>query len=398
MIKDIFLFFIGIKRLTLADENLPRAYKVLSHSGLSVKAESLRPGEHVFTVNLFRYKRIAALFDNEGIPYFSSDIIGFPVILRFLIKRPGLLAGLFLFTGLVAYISNTVCSIELEDEGIPKDEIVSLLDEVGCGIGDYIPGIDFDDVQARFLAENDEVAWIGVNMKGNHANVEVLMSKHGEKSEYKRGVYANIVASEDAQIVEIRTGSGQSNVIEGDIVKKGDLLVSGVISGKDGAIRYDYAGAEVLAKVNRSFDVKIPFKNRKKVYTGRIGQKKTIKILKIEINLFKRGRIEYTTYDKIEDSKRVTMPGGRKLPVFVNTVSFSEYEYEDEIISLKEAESRARSELREITDLLLEDSEILSEKISHEVTSDEYVIHFDAVCLKDIAKTKEFEVTENKTP
>ena len=89
------------------------------------------------------------------------------------------------------------------------------------------------------------------------------------------------------------------------------------------------------------------------------------------------------------------MPGDRKLPVYINTTVYREYEYESEMITEIKAAEKARSELKEITDGLLEDSEILSQKISDEITENEYILHFDAVCLKDIAKVKEFEVEEN---
>ena len=45
------------------------------------------------------------------------------------------------------------------------------LAQLGCGIGTYIPSVDFYGICQRFLLENERVSWISVNMVGTTAEV-----------------------------------------------------------------------------------------------------------------------------------------------------------------------------------------------------------------------------------
>ena len=396
MIRDLFTFFIGTYKISVKTEDRLRAINLMHQNGLSCRRVKVLPnGDYTFSVTAFAFDKLSVLFQNNCIDYTHSEIKGFPRAVIFMAKRPGIVVGCLLFFALMWFSSRTIWSMDITGNlTVPDSEILTLLDELGCGYGDYIPGIDFDMLHARFISKSENISWISVNLKGNHANIEVLEVKPGDTFSAEEGVYANLVAREDAEIFLVKTVSGASSVTPGTIVKKGELLVSGVVSVREDRVRYEYASGEVLAYVPRTIEVKIPFETSEKVYTGNIKEKKTIKILKKQINLFTKGGIEYTIYDKIIDNRQIILFGRFPLPVWSETSIYKEYEYEKIQNEYEKTVSLAMSELRDRLDETLEDAELVSNKVTTEITEDSFVIRYDMVCLTDIAEVCEFTVED----
>lgn len=333
-------------------------------------------------------------FEERSVCATYSDITGLPRIIRFLCRRPGILAGIIVFIITMWISGRVVWGFTVNgNDNVSENEILEALSEQGCDYGSYIPGIDFDSLQAFFLAGSKDIAWLSVNMKGNRAFVEVIESKHIEESGAGEK-YANLVASEDGRVSLVLPSSGSPEISQGDIVKKGDILISGVVHTRDAVledkVRYEYASGSVLAYVNKSVSVKIPFESEKKVFTGEKYEENRVKIFKKNINLFSKGRIEYTTYDKIEEAEQVSLFGWIKLPVWNCRTTYREYENVPVNIDSGEAAALAAAELRERMDEELEGCELTSKKITTEYEDDGIVIRCDMTCLADIAETKEF--------
>ena len=396
MIRNIFNSIIGTYRISVSDESRTKAADILYRYGISaIKPQYSKTGDYSFTVSILDKRKLCRLFDLNEIKYFCSEVHGFPKVLKFLKKRPGIIVSIVMFILSAVYFSKIIWSIEINgNENIPSDVIIASLDELGCGYGDLISKIDFDSLHAEFLAKNHDIAWISVNMKGNHANVVVIENKPGIKHEKEENTYANIVASEDAEIIHVEINSGVSQVVPGNIVKKGDILVSGVIGVREDRLRYEYASASVMAYVPRVAEVTIPFENEEKTYTGAEKTNKSIKIFKKNINLSSKGSIEYSTYDKIIDNRQVYLLGVFPLPVWIENSQYREYEYVKSESGYETIAASAMQELRDMTDDILLNCEIASKKITTELTEDEYRIKCEMMCITDIAKVSKFTVNE----
>ena len=57
----------------------------------------------------------------------------------------------------------------------------------------------------------------------------------------KQDEYCNIIADKDGQIVKITANNGTKIVKEGDIVKKGSIIIGGWMEGKYTGTRYVHA-------------------------------------------------------------------------------------------------------------------------------------------------------------
>ena len=56
------------------------------------------------------------------------------------------------------------------------------------------------------------------------------------------------------------------------------------------------------------------------------------------------------------------------------------------------------AELRDRLDEMLEDAELISNKVTYTVTDDAFVIKYDMLCLTDISAVSEFTVESEQNP
>ncbi len=399
MIRILSLFISGLYDFTVSAEyslSVVNILKEYPHTAKNVRMNG--NGEYVFSVAALHKHTICTALDEAEVSYSISPLKGVPKYLLWLLCRPGILLGILMMIALSYYSSQVIWGFDVVGNStVSDDEILLLLDELGCGYGDYIPSLDLDLIHATFLARSEDIAWIAVNLKGNFARVEVMETEKAKDDGHVDGVYANITASEDGQIYLVKTVSGVSVAKAGTVVKKGELLISGIIDVREDRVRYEYAEGEVLAYVPRTIEVKIPFDYAEKAYTGEEKTEKSIKIFKKSINLSSKGGIEYTVYDKIIDDRQICLFGVFPLPVWITDTTYREYEYSSEKHSRAQIVSRAMTALRESLDDVLLDAELISNKVSYEITDDAFVIKYDMLCLADISKVSEFTV-ENYTP
>jgi len=309
-------------------------------------------------------------------------------------KRIGVFLGILILFISVFFSSKFVWKINVSGNSNTSDEeVIDLLEKCGFKLGTYIPSVNFDTVHNLFLLNSDSISWISVNLEGNIANVKIKETMKDDIS-HENG-YANVVARYDGQIAFISVHEGVKTVNIGDIVREGDILISGVIDSKSEGVRFVRADGIVKAYVRKKISVKVPMKEEVKHYTGAHSSDKRIKIFSKNINIFKKYRNRDILYDKIETSEKLRLFGTFELPIEVFKSTYLEYEYIDVEYSQLQAKDIANKQLKEKMDIELRDSILISKSINHYCDFEYYYIDCELYCLEDISKVVEFEVTKD---
>jgi len=305
--------------------------------------------------------------------------------------RPGIIVGfVFLIIALI-FSSRVVWEINIKgNKSVSNNEILAELERVGLCEGTYIPNIDYDELHNKILLNSKSLAWVSVNIKGNIANVYVKEKKNEETS--KEPTYTNVVAKSDGYIEEIRVLNGKKIVSTGQVVKKGDILISGVINSQSQGIRYEQAKGEVMAYVNKEIKIEIPYKSTKKEYTGKKYTEKDYKIYNFYINFSSKYGNQEVFYDKIEKRDKISVFGIKKIPFEIITTSLYEYKNIPVVLSKQEATDMAFIELREEMDKALLNAELISKEVKTSFDEKGFYIYCNLYCLENIAKTQEFYV------
>lgn len=311
---------------------------------------------------------------------------GFPTLYRRYRHRWGILVGAILFAAITTLSCRVVWEVKVTgNEKLEDQQIIQMLSDYGFGVGSFFKKIDFDVLQNEFLLTTDEIAWISVNMVGTVAHVQVRENLVGKQPRNISARVANVIAKEDGQIAEVRIRAGKAAVVINDVVREGDLLISGVIAiGEDG-LRYEYADGQVLARVNRQITVEIPKIGVQKVYTGEENVRKSIIFFGKEIKLFGKSSIDNPTYDTIVSENCLTLPGGMPIPIGIRTERDQAYHMEPGSLTDTEAYVAAMQQYRKELDALLATAEILSVESEHHADENGYRITAHLVCVTDIA-------------
>ena len=297
--------------------------------------------------------------------------------------RIGFFIGAVLCAALLAASSFFVWDINVSGQtGLSEKEILKTLEGYGLYIGAYIPNIDTMRLENELVIDTEELSYASINLRGTVA--EVVVRERKEKDVENISLPSNLVASCDGQIESIEVRGGLPTVKKGQIVKKGQLLVSGVIDSQAVGYRLVRARGEIYARISRSFTAEVPLVREKKSRTGEKKTRVTIRFFAKKINLFSNNDISFEKYDTIEEEKRLCLFDRVELPVFIIKTTYSEYVTETEKISEEQALSIAEKELAGQTEKTLSEAQILAREERTEINDGILTLYADIDCIADI--------------
>ncbi len=297
--------------------------------------------------------------------------------------RIGFFIGAVLCAALLAASSFFVWDINVSGQtGLSEKEILKTLEGYGLYIGAYIPNIDTMRLENELVIDTEELSYASINLRGTVA--EVVVRERKEKDVENISLPSNLVANCDGQIESIEVRGGMPTVKKGQIVKKGQLLVSGVIDSQAVGYRLVRARGEIYARISRSFTAEVPLVREKKSRTGEKKTRVTIRFFAKKINLFSNNDISFEKYDTIEEEKRLCLFDRVELPVFIIKTTYSEYVTETEKISEEQALSIAEKEIAGQTEKTLSEAQILAREERTEINDGILTLYADIDCIADI--------------
>ncbi len=200
------------------------------------------------------YKSIRQSAHRSGVKLKIVKKHGLPFFMEHNRRRRGILIGLAACVLVVAALSRFVWSISVEgNHKLSKEQILTVFAENGVKIGALKKGISPEDASYNATRSLPELLWASVNIKGSH--IEIVVKERTDAPEFPDTTPCNIVASEDGKIISVQANIGDVQVQAGDLVLKGDLLISGVTKNLDGSENLKSARGNVEAEVNTEISV-----------------------------------------------------------------------------------------------------------------------------------------------
>ena len=230
--------------------------------------------------------------------------MGLPFVFNKYKKRKVFFILLLLVLVILLISSNYIWNIEIiGDSEINKNEIIEELKNKGLSIGIAKNKLDVKSVINDIRMEREDIAWMGIDIKGTNAIVEIV--KTDEKPEIvKSDEYCNIISEKSGIITKINVSNGTAKVKIGDIVKKGDVLVEGKLEGKYTDPIYVHATADIEIKTWYSIRKNFEYKQVIEQRTGNSETKYSIQINNLQINLYKV-LSKFENYDTINENKKL---------------------------------------------------------------------------------------------
>lgn len=313
---------------------------------------------------------------------------GLPFIFNKYKKRKIFVIGLAMVLITIFTLSKFIWNIEvIGNEKINADEIIQIANENNLKIGKFKNKVDTKKIINKLRLERDDIAWIGIEIKGTNAIIKIVESIP-KPNIIDDEEFCNIVATKDAIIKKISAQNGTPVVKEGEIVKKGTVLIAGWLEGKYTGTRYVHATGSVQGKVWYTQKERIYFKQQKKEQTGNVENKYSLNINNFKIN-FNKGVSKFKNYDTIETNKKVKLFSNFYLPIELIKITNTEVNKTDITYTLEEAKNigieKAKQELNNKIENL---NNILSIQINDSQTSEYIEVEVTYEMLENIG-TKE---------
>jgi len=376
-------FFLGEYMVSTEAKNAARLLNLCMNGSIEYKAPFFSDGLFYISCHRREYKILSEICPVKGVDLKLHKCGGFPRLFSKYRYRWGLLAGAVLGACIVVLSLNVVWRVDVKgNECISTDRVREILREHNFGVGSFIGNTDVTSVENKIMEENRDIAWISINVNGTVANVELRETKNRQNPDNE---VSDLVAVRDGKIERVEAYDGNCVVKVGDVVRAGDLLVSGKYSDDETDTRETRAEGEIYARTVRSFFIEIPFESCQKVYTGRKYSEIYINFFKNRIKVFANTGNLPPTCDIIYKNGGVGLPNLPKIPIGVEKTEYLEYKIRPVMLDEKSAMETAFSELDKKMEALAQSVELLEKNIEFEISDTAYILKCKLVCIENIA-------------
>lgn len=205
------------------------------------------------------------------------------VLLR-LWGRKGLIVGFVLACLLLGQMSGRIWGISVNgcEETDPQQVLAAAADcgiEVGASMA-----FDAHASSGAVMRRLPEVSWLSVNTRGCFVEIELREAVPAPEPLHETGL-SIVRASREGQIVSCRALAGQLLTAPGDVVERGEMLVTGLLETPDGRYLFQNAEAEILARTYRSFSTEFPVETEETVPTGEVQVRRSFRLFSLSFPL-----------------------------------------------------------------------------------------------------------------
>lgn len=259
--------------------------------------------------------------------------IGFPFLVNQVQRKKGIVLGFVSGIWLMYLLSMFVWDISVTGQSVcTQEEMLGFLKKYHIQSGMRRVQVDCQEIEEKIREEYANIGWVSAELKGTKLSIVVVENKEVQEMEEQTGG-AHLVAEKDGKIRSIVTRTGVPRVVSGDSVKKGDILISGILLYKDenGNVMKPelvHADGDIIIEMDGVFEKKQKFLGKKRVYTGKkqsifeiqMAQKKIY--LWNPLNRFDKKK----KYDIIADVRKISLSKSFVLPIRYGRIQYREYE------------------------------------------------------------------------
>ena len=328
-----------------------------------------------FNIDRNNYKKLKKIHRSNKFKIKVKKQTGIPFIAKRIYTYRGMVICAIISLIILMSTSQFVTDVYITaPEGIDKTALKKELYIQGVKPGVYKKSIDRKIVRENIMGKFKQIAYVSINVKGTNIFVNITKKDESQNSD-ENSNYCNIIAQKDGIIEKIVPRSGEAIVQEGDIVKKGDVLINGANTTAQPEV---WAMTFYEAKKTSNYiDIKNQRTgNKKNAYTISFYDKK-YKILR---------NIKYRDYE-IENNIKELRIGDYTFPVKITVSTFYEVKKVENKIDVEKLKKELSSKvLKQLEYTIPVSARILDVKDKYNVDKSmiEYVV--TVTTKEDIAK------------
>ncbi|MBB6675311.1 sporulation protein YqfD [Cohnella nanjingensis] len=226
-----------------------------------------KDGAMTFRVTVPDFFRLRPLLKRTGCRTRILERRGFPFQMARLSKRKVFAGGLLVFVTALFLLSMLVWDVQVKTEApVGEEQVLQAARQEGLRPFQWSFLLRDPATIAHGIARRlPEAAWVGVEKSGTRVTITVVKSNKPEVK--KPQSPSHLVATTDAVVTRIVAESGRPKVQRNERVRKGEVLISGII-GEDGRTKSVVSKGEVKGLVWHEYKIVSPLTRKVQTYTG----------------------------------------------------------------------------------------------------------------------------------
>ena len=318
---------------------------------------------YTMCITVCGFRRLRPIVRKTGTRVVIQKRCGLPFFLPKWKKRKIFLLGLIGSFAFWIWMSTFIWAVDLEgNHSISQDVFMDFLVEQKVYVGMKRNQVDIEELEKKIRQSFDIVTWTSARIDGTRLEIQIRENKVDvgrsegdggqEEKQKESGQGSNLVAEWDGTVVAMVTRRGVPQVTIGSQVKKGDILVTGMVPvyHEDTTIKgYQFYEADADIYISRllALTEELPFSYQQKDYTGEEKKQVLFGVLDQEF-MFGLGSVNYKNYDKVTDKRQVCLLDNFYLPVYYGSSVNREYVVTEKKYSQEEVKAIFAEKLKKI--------------------------------------------------
>ena len=334
-------------------------------------------------LSVSNFKKLRKITKTTGCKVHITQKYGLRFFMHRFKKRKAFVLGIAAFFIILWGLTKFVWIIDITgNENVEDNSILEYAKNGGLKTGMLTALVDSQKIKSYIMTNMEELSYVSVTKYGTTVYIDVR-EREEKREHFDKYTFSNIVADQSGVVESVLVQSGTAAVKKGDVVYKGQLLVSGATDNKYLGIKYSNSDAVIKARVWHEKTVNIPYYTEEKVPTGNTKAKRKLKILNFSLNLFTKNKILFEKYDILSYTNYISLGKGKVLPIGVETTRYEEYKTKRTKLSLEQTKDLLLKEL----DNQYKDSEIISR--TFEIKDNKLTVTYE--CIEDIGREEEID-------
>lgn len=393
LLFSIFYFFKGYLRIAITGKGKERFLNLCSNKKILIWKLRRKQDTYEFCVSKKAFVLLTQIKEKTNITWQIKGEYGLPFFLYRHRRRKGFFLGIIFCILSIYLLSLFIWDIQIiGTKQYTKEEIKAYLKEKQITTGKWKKGISCSNLEEEIREDFPDTAWVSCDIEGTCLSVHIKESidlSDLEIAEAKEP--RDIVASKSGTIVSIVTRNGTPLVKKGDDVKKGDTLISGILSIYN---EYDElletsetcADGDILAKTTCSYHEEFPLSGYDKDYQEEQKQRYTVFLGEYAISL-PASKVSFSQCDVVKEKKTLKIGNSFYLPLSLEVTNYLPYEPKPYTLTKEQAKEKAEKKIAyDLEQLAREGKEVTGKELNIQVTEDTCVIDGTITMMESIGK------------
>ena len=376
--------FDGVASITITSAYPAGALQKIQDAGICIYDVSAHDAFRIcFSAKRKDIRSITRICEKRGDRIDIEGWTGYIFYILRLLKRPLFLVGLLCWLFLSLWLPTRILFVFVSGADRLSDTyILECAADCGIRMGASSKLVRSEHIKNTLLSQIPTLQWVGVNTSGCVATISIREKIPKDMLPPKVAI-TDILSTQDAIVKEITVHQGTALCQPGQVVKKGQALIS-CYQDNGQVLQFTGARGEVFGESKRYLHATTPLYAYKRTRILSQSVKNHVVIGKNPIFFHKDSGILDASCVKMYEVKECVLPGGFALPILLVKEYITEYAVESVVVSGTDL-----AWLPDYMENYLEDDliagSILSAQISTVQTDDTFSVYGTYDCREMIA-------------